>query len=54
MAFGQSLEEGKNRNLYIFLKFHKVTYTHFVLGDMDFKKKFKNLAHLAEKTISGL
>ena len=33
-----SLEEGKMRNLCIFLKFLKVTYTHFVLGDIDFTK----------------
>ena len=32
-------EEGKMRNLCIFLKFLKVTYTHFVLGDIDFTKK---------------
>ena len=33
-----SLQEGKMRNLCIFLKFLKVTYTHFVLGDIDLKK----------------
>ena len=49
MAFSQSLKEGKKRNLCIFLNFLKVTYTHFVLGDIDFTKKCKNLAHLAEK-----
>ena len=54
MAFSQSLEEGKKRNLCIFLKFLKVTYTNFVLGDIDFKKKGKNLVDLAEKTIPGL
>ena len=38
------------RNLCIFLKFLQVTYTHFVLGDIDFtKKKCKNLALLAKK-----
>ena len=42
------------RNLCIFLHFLKVTYTNFVLGNIDFKKKCKNLAHLGENTISGL
>ena len=34
-----SLQEGKMRNLCIFLRFLHVTYTHFVLGDIDFTKK---------------
>ena len=49
MVLSQSLEEGKMRNLCIFLKFLKVTYTNFVLGNIDLKKKCKNLAHLAKK-----
>ena len=37
------------RNLCLFLKLHKVTYTHFNLGDIDLTKKCKKLDHLAEK-----
>ena len=29
------------RNLCIFIKFLQVTYTHFVLGDIDFKKSVR-------------
>ena len=44
-----SLQEGKMRNLCIFLRFLQVTYTHSVLGDIDFKKSVRIWVILPKK-----